>query len=152
MTDRAAKQLASQLVPQPAAAGVQPAQPGDPKLTMLREALGFLSGQHPAYLTLWAVLISLGACMWFGGQYVVNTAIPAHLASIKQGYQELWDKHMEDKQQTERQHREHMDQIVHEMRHSNQLLDTLLRELVLQVRARDHAASGSPEKQKGGGQ
>lgn len=127
----------------------------DTKLAIFRETFGFVKNQHPAYLTLWAVLISFGAMIWFGGRYVVKTAVPEHLASIKEGYKELWDKHLQDKQATEDAHRTHMSQAISEMRQSigemkrgNELLESLIREFAFERKRQAGLGASNP----GGGE
>ena len=115
----------------------------DQKWQIIGKTADWARQQHPAWLTLWVVMASLGAMTWFGGRYIVNTAIPQHLASIKAGYSELWDKHLddkkqsealhlEDKRQSEALHREHFTQAINEMKRGNELLDSLVRELLLE--------------------
>ena len=109
----------------------------DPKWVIVDKTADWAKQQHPAWLTLWVVLFSMGSITWFGGRYIVNIAIPAHLASIKQGYEELWDKHLEDKQITETAHREHITRAVDEMRRSNELMDSLVRQFILREQRRE---------------
>lgn len=116
----------------------------DPKWAIIDKGADWAKQQHPAWLTLWVVLATIAGITFFGGRYIVHTAIPAHLASIKTGYEELWKRHLEDKQLSESAHREHITRAVDEMRRSNELLDSLVRQLILREQRREAAVSGRP--------
>jgi hypothetical protein len=119
---------------------------GDPRLNLLSRVFEWAKSQHPAYLTLWTLLIAIASGGYFSVNYVVKTAVPQHLESIKAGYKELWDKHLVDKQATEAAHREHFDSVVRELQTTNRMMDSLVREFILREQRRAAAADnvGAP--------
>lgn len=137
----APRQVQQQHVQQPPP---QSATISDPRWALASDAWNWGKNQHPAWLTLWAVLLVIGGGGYFSVRYIVNTAVPAHLASIKAGYEELWQKHLDDKKTSEATHREHLDQVVAEMRNSNRLMDSLVREFILREQRREQADAAGP--------
>ncbi len=58
----------------------------------------WLANQGVSTVVLFAILAS----GWYGGNYVVREAVPAHLRSIKEGYTEIEKSHREEREERDR--------------------------------------------------
>lgn len=78
------------------------------KATLAKSAASWLLGQPFNNVLLVAILWAIG----YGGYFLINTGIPAHLRTIQDGYERLAVQHSTERQTTESNHTRQIERIV----------------------------------------
>ena len=76
--------------------------------TLKQTAVKWLFGQEANTIALFAILGALGYASW----YMINEGIPKHLQQIHQGYKELNEQNIKDREVLRQDFRENLDRVV----------------------------------------
>jgi ABC-type thiamine transport system substrate-binding protein len=69
------------------------------------------------------LLMSILACIMWGGWFAMTTAIPAHLQQIQNGYESLTDSHREERERTQQLYDRWMNRTGSDRVHGSKVAD-----------------------------
>lgn len=140
--------MTADLQPSNHMSAIQPVPGEDIRWTTFKALWAWSSTQNPL-VVLCLVMVGLAGYM---AHYSINTAIPAHLESIQKGYETIQHEHAKEREQADREHRQHyetlatqMQQTAKEIRDVTKAQETLIREFLLPAGSR-RAGVGAPRE------